>query len=316
MLGTIQSRKGWHLLPGAADYIDAIVRDLVDGIPVWIYFPNAPENFSTYIRARMKHGGFQTWKRLETLEDLDQLVHRDSFTYWHDIQSDERTARVTLEQKVREVQRLGGYLRLGLLASSNSFRSLSVLRNTKTVRVQVRAWSDFVTMTDSRIVVERIGRQHGWSNGYIKIISSVVCQIVKNNIFEAYRYACKPLEEILSDTSLREQDLWVAQVEALFPQVNSERRRIIKKYIDRWRVPHVFVNELGQRRTIRNVKQLELSHLCKQCEGSLGLIEAVDYDELRFLKQCRNLLAHQRVLNWGHLSSKEAVRAFDIRIPS
>ncbi len=303
--------KGWATLPGPADFIRTIVQGLKGGNSVWIYFASAPDSFQSEIRARMVQQDFPDWVRLHIDEDLQATVKGDGTVYWIEIVSDDLEHAKAIGETVAKLRKEHRYPRLCVLARSRDKRSAVHLRELE--GVLVRVWSDFVSLTDSRVVVERVGSALRWSRGYISLMSSIISQACKSDIARASVYATRALPEILADSSIESEDIWVGQVQSLFPRINSERKRLIRKYSDSWRIPY---SHLGDDSRIVECKEnLEIAHLYAQAKKNMRLFDRRDIDTMRLLTDARNELAHLGILAWSFLSDPVALRSFDIKIP-
>lgn len=300
---------GWQTLPGPADFLARIKSDLEIGESVWAYFPHAPANIGTWIRRDLKDWD---WQRVSHLSEESSSTLREGVIYWWEVPSDSAQSQQDFRRAVTSVRRAGGSLRICALTRCNDDSEVRALRNAEGIRVRV--WSDYVTQTDSRVVVERIGRKEGWPSGYTNLMSAVVSQVVRNDLGRAGEFSMRGLREILDDESLDNGDMWVGQVQVLFPRINFLRQLMIKKYSSLWCVPYHRPESSGSRRTVTEMMELEVSDLSRQSDELTGISER-DRKDLREATSIRNRLAHHEVVNWKTLSSDFASRILDIRVP-
>ena len=253
------------------------------------------------------------WRRILALSDLHSIRKGDGNVYWCELESDSSEVRNRFEALVMLGRRNGAFPRICVLARSNRAKSVAALRNREGVRVGV--WANFVTLTDSRVVIERIGRKQRWAKGYVDVMGAVISQLVRNDLGMANYYATVPLRDILADSSVNTEDIWSAQVQVLFPKINFFRRAMIRKYSQIWHVPWDVEDEKGKVvRSITDIDDLEVGHLWHQARDLVD-IDDRDRIDLRAAKDARHSLAHLRVLDWQELSSDFGARVFDIRAP-
>ena len=301
--------RRWNTLPGPSHYMEQIVAALREGLSVWAYFPFPPHYVSTRLRKRLLGDG---WERVsDRFFDADEAPREDPI-YWCEIENDSFDIQAKFKELVVGMRSQEKYPRICLLTRSNDHQGIKALRKVDGVRVI--AWPDFVTIADSRVLVERFGRKKGWSIGYSEVMSFVVSQITKSNITQADVYASMPLGEILSDMSVGKDDIWNGQVQVLYPRINSFRLKMIRKYSSVLKVPYEVELGNSKSRVITEIENLEISHIWWQIrDGS-----AVDYPDridLKYAVDVRNELAHFRVLDLDRFKSDSCFRVLGFKIP-
>ena len=305
--------ENWTTLPGPSDFLSKISSDLRRGSASWAYFPYATLNVSTWIRSTLKDWKWSRLSEEPAISSPDAI--QSGIVYWCEVDCDSKERRDAFANLVQSARSKGLAPRICVLARSNSEGSVSTLRGVE--GISVSAWSDFVTSTDSRVVVERIGRNRQWSRGYVDFMSSVVSLVARNDLVKANEYARMALSKIFNDKSIDLDDLWIAQLQVLYPKIDSFRRNMIRKYQSSWVVPWEVIEEDGRvDRTVIDIDDLEVSHLWAQISSnSVEHISSRDREDLRRAKKYRNKLAHQKVLTWAEVNSDFSSRIFDIRIP-
>ena len=294
----------WTTLPGVSDYLSKIIKNLKDGNSVWLYFPNAPSNFGAWVRSELKHW---QWKRLLRRSDLQAEILQSGCVYWVEIESDSSEFRNIFKEKIKSTR----FARIGVLVRSNSQKSVKQLRGVEGISVNV--WSDFVTSTDSRVLVERIGRSRDWSYGYIDMMSAIVSQLARRDLGLASEYANRGISDILSENLSRNEDIWIAQLQVLFPKIDQFRKEIIRKYRAEWKLP--WLDEKAEKE-VKNIDNLEIKHLLSQIKNlPISCIESKDFRHLQDAKKYRNKLAHQDVLSWEELISNFGIQVLRIKEP-
>ena len=119
------------------------------------------------------------------------------------------------------------------------------------------------------------------------------------------------LKEIIADESVPREDIWRGQVQALFPQVDDHRRRLLRKYASKWDVPHVVPHASGEK-SIEKLEELEVAHMLYQARHSDVSVDRSDLRLLEYLDRIRRKLAHMNILYWNELSQNPGARAFEI----
>ena len=260
----------------------------------------------------MAEKGFTNWWRVDDLAQLDSDSLQDNIVYWCEVRADCAEHRSKFQSLVRTQRQRGRFPRICILTRTNDAGSASILRKSNSSDFEVRVWSDFVTPGDSQSIVDRIGRQNQWSKGYCDLLSSIVSQIVRNDISRAAVYAKRSIQDILADHQILHEHIWIGQIRSLFPQIDAERRRLIRQYSEQWNIPY---RSATRKVTVKNIEDLEVADLHEQCKDSPTLVKPADYKEISFLRFARNKLAHMEILDWKDLSTDVAIRAFGVRVP-
>lgn len=98
--------------------------------------------------------------------------------------------------------------------------------------------------------------------------------------------------------------IWAAQVQVLFPVIEMERIDIIEKYHDTisQALTDNYISQYGEQ--ITNPMEVELGSLCFMMSHKqdaymymLYIPDEADRERIRFLHECRNLLAHVSICN-------------------
>lgn len=98
--------------------------------------------------------------------------------------------------------------------------------------------------------------------------------------------------------------IWAAQVQVLFPVIEMERIDIIEKYRDTisQALTDNYISQYGEQ--ITNPMEVELGSLCFMMSHKqdaymymLYIPDEADRERIRFLHECRNLLAHVSICN-------------------
>ena len=298
----------WQSLPGPSAYVNSIVDSLKQGHLVWAYIPadRMPDRFSTVVQHGMESAGCSKWHRIECEEVARLSLSNDYRVHCCSLPSDGKDFRDTLVQLSEKAHSSGVFPRILVLAHSNDSKSVAELRRREVVDVKV--WSEYVTLTDSRVVVERAGHHQGWSRGYTDLMSSIISQVARNDIRKASNLAARSLRDILCDQSLASEDLWVGQVQSLLPEINSWRRRMLKKHANVWAVP--FEREDGH--IVTRAADLEIGDLSYQASENRNRVDTEDIQLVNRLAKIRNQLAHMKKVDWTVLSDKVTRRAFDL----
>jgi len=91
--------------------------------------------------------------------------------------------------------------------------------------------------------------------------------------------------------------IWLAQMIRLFPEIESARRRMIKKYRNRITLPFSYTYQ-GQETVIRDYADIEFAHLLHILGGA---VSSDDYRQMQMYRDMRNKLAHFKRLEAGEM---------------
>ena len=161
-----------------------------------------------------------------------------------------------------------------------------------------RLWLDYVTSTDSRVLVERHCRQGQYSQVQMELKCELVTKLAGSSLSSAEQMARGKLSKLFDIKTHRKEDVWAAQVAVLLPFVDKERRRILKQYSGCWRVPR-----------FRQEEDLEVGEMWTQAQQSRVLEQ--EKRRLEWLRRVRNDLAHNKVISWGTFMSAITLKFAD-----
>ena len=99
---------------------------------------------------------------------------------------------------------------------------------------------------------------------------------------------------------------WEAQVATLLPIVGCERRRYLKTHRSHWRFPHARKDGWA----IENADQLEIGDMVRTAYETRAL--AGEAPRLNRLRRMRNALAHNEIVPWSTLVSRDAKSVVDL----
>ena len=293
----------WAHLPGPVDFVRAIVEDLRDGHIVIAGIP------VEYV------GGVAV--------EVAEVSRRERLGVWSAIGTDEaRTA--TPEGLIRAHgarNRSGGGViwvnsidneaakswinYVNEFASKDTAPKVCVAMTTSCAKeckeekhLRRRIWFDFVTSTDSRVLVERRCRQGRYGHVQMELKCELVTKLAGSNLSNAERMSTTKLSKLFDLKTYREEDVWAAQVAVLLPFVDKERRRILKQYSGYWRVP-----------SFRQEEDLEVGEMWTQAQKS-GVLEQ-EKRRLEWLRRVRNDLAHNKAISWGTFMSATTLKFTD-----
>jgi hypothetical protein len=157
-----------------------------------------------------------------------------------------------------------------------------ILQPHKTLKdiAQERAWCD------PNVDVEK----DGWRKGMVQMFDG------KKQIHSAFLAG----KERYSELNRR---MWSAQVKVLFPYIEEQRMQLLHRYGDRLRIPYVTArNEM-----VTELLDLEISHIDSQFRERSFSIDENDRKLARLLKDIRNSLAHQEVVELNTLREIEDI---------
>ena len=174
-------------------------------------------------------------------------------------------------------------------------------------RLRRRLWRDFVTLLDSRALVERFSRRAGHHPPHIALKSALIAEIAGADLAFAERLSQDPLGRILQENIYTREKVWAAQVSVLLPLVERERQQLLLAHRALWRLP--YTRKDGTE--IHNLNDLEIGDMAAQARPG-GSLEG-ERKRLGWLRRVRNSLAHNEVVPWATLTSPVAIRIMDFR---
>lgn len=175
-------------------------------------------------------------------------------------------------------------------------------------RLRRRLWRDFVTASDSRVLVERLGRRFGRSPEHIALKSALVAELAGPDLEVAEQLGQERIGRIFVAGKHSPERIWAAQVGVLLPIVERERRRLLGVHRNLWKLPHR--REDGKE--IDCAKDLEIGDMAFQARDWSSSFNA-EKQRLYWLRQVRNALAHNKIVPWATLVSPPALQVVDFR---
>ena len=306
--------RTWARLPGPADFLDAIVKDLTDRNSVLVGLPDeAPVAVvALEIADAIKRSELGRWETVPSNEaykttPLAFITRRfegrdaEDFILWIDAMN-ENAAAAEWAEYARRYTCLEKTPRICIAMSA---ACAEACREDKGLRR--RLWRDFVTASDARVLMERIGRRFGRSREHIALKSALIAELAGPDLAFAERLAREPLGRILSAKDHPPERIWAAQVSVLFPLVERERQRLLDVHRGLWRIPHL--REDGEE--IQSREDLEIGDMAAQAR-QVRVLET-ERRHLDWLRRVRNALAHNEIVPWGTLVSPVALQITDFR---
>lgn len=96
-----------------------------------------------------------------------------------------------------------------------------------------------------------------------------------------------------------ERIIWKAQLKVFFPLIERYRLDLIKKYECDFPIHESITNMIGEE--IESVYDIELNTIKDLCDKGKLYLPRPDFEEMKFFKQCRNVLAHLKPLPFESL---------------
>ena len=302
-------------MPGPADFLESIVEDMTDRIAVLAGLPDGiPEaDFAVEIAEAVQRRGLGRWEAVRCAESCkttpsESISRRfngadaGSFVLWVDATNGGSTATAWADHA-------------RLYAEFEESPRICIAMNTACAetcredkRLRQRLWRDFVTASDSRVLVERLGRRCGRHPEHIALKSALIAELAGSDLSLAERLAAERLGQILISGNHPPERIWSAQVGVLFPIVERERRRLLDVHRDLWRLPHT--REDGKE--IQCPEDLEIGDMAFQAK-EWGRALKPEWLRLNWLHRIRNALAHNEIVLWGTLISPIALEIVDFR---
>ena len=301
-------------MPGPADFLDAIVEDLAVQVSVLVGLPDeAPVPVvGLEIADAIKFKGLGRWETVLSTEvsvtaPLEFIARRfdgrdaEGFVLWIDAMNGDAVATAWADY----ARRFAGIEKTPRICIAMSAACAEACREDKGLRRRV--WRDFVTASDARVLVERLGRRFGRSREHIALKSALIAEIAGPDLACAERLAREPLGRILASKDHPTECIWAAQVSVLFPLVERERRRLLDVHRALWRIPHI----RDDRKEIQRLEDLEIGDMAAQAWQVRAL--EIERRRLDWLRRVRNALAHNEIVPWDTLVSHTALQVMDFR---
>lgn len=163
--------------------------------------------------------------------------------------------------------------------------------------MRARLWSDFVTATDSLVLVEREGRKVGLNPVHLRLKSEVIAALAGSDIAYASQLARQKLSRIMDDARHPTDLLWAGQVGELMRMVDRQRLRLLFRHEGLWSIPHTRKDG----RIVSVLRDLEIGDMDAQAPN-IG-IPRKDVNGIRWLNRIRRAMAHNEAIPWGTLIS-------------
>lgn len=302
--------RSWIRLPGPADFLEAIVEDLEDGSSVLAGLPAFSSELAIQVSEMVKRRGlgWSAVRRAEvSLGNPERSVEQRrnggasrNLVLWIDgMVQDEGTGAWA-----DYVQQIAGSVEGPRLCIAMPMDSAANCGEDRGLRR--RLWRDFVTSSDSRVLVERLGRRSEQGQMHIALKSALIEEIAGCDLDFAAQLAEYSLGSILK-ANHPEEKIWAAQIKILFPLIERERRFFLKNFRDFWVLPHC--RKDGEK--VKNLEDLEIGDMASQARGLRALEEK--QKRLDWLRRIRNDLAHTKVVPWEALISLTALQIVDFR---
>lgn len=298
----------WNRLPGPADFLENIVEDLVGGNTVLAGLPDVTRSMSwcsVEIAEVVKLKKIGQWSAVRSAEACqwdpsqsvkNRRVNAERLVLWVDA-TDKDTASKWVNYARRRFVEFEEIPRICIampMIHAEFYQEDSGLRR--------HLWTDFVTASDSRVLIERWCRYFGKDPMHIALKSTLVAELTGPDLVWAEQLARESLSQILDPSKFSSEHIWSAQVSVIFPLIGRERWCLLKKYQNRWNLPHY--REDG--REIQCIEKLEVGDMVVQVKRQYVKLTEADRKRLGWLHRVRNRLAHHDIVPWGTLTSPEA----------
>ncbi len=296
----------WNRLPGPADFLDTIIEDLVGGNTVLVGIPDTIRSrCSVMIAETVKRKEIGRWAAVRSWEAHQSTLNQFIENYNSDAKIlvlwVEATDEDTVSKWVNDARRrFAGGDEMPCICIAMPIVHAEVYQEDSGLRRHL--WTDFVTSSDSRVLIERWCRYLGKDPMHIALKSTLIAELIGPDLVMADELAHKSLRQILDPSKFSPEHIWSAQASVLFPLIGRERQRLLKKYQNLWNLPHC--REDG--RKIRHLEKLEVGDLYAQVEHQQVNLSHADEDRLNWLRLVRNRLAHHDIVLWGTLTSPVA----------
>lgn len=299
--------RDWARLPGPADFLGAIIGDLMAGNSVILSVPcDVPSALlSLEVARRIRGRRLWEWKSFsgtkgdgQDLEDFEMWRSSssdvDQVVVWVDARKDDWLAEVWGNRLIDGVGSRDSLPRICLAMNLDAVKKFHEEKG-----LRIRRWARYVSDLDSRVLVARRERKTEASREYVSLKSALVGEIAGSELSVTEELVHLSIEDLLDVERFSVERIWAAQISVLFPLLDRERRRILEKYREYWRVP--FQSRAG--REIRNYVDLEIADMADQAKGMRGMRREIR--NLYWLRRVRNALAHMKVVPWSTLVSTD-----------
>ena len=304
--------RRWLELPGPAGFCHTVLEDLTQGLSVVVGIPSdvPPWVLSRHLaelvnRRNLGRLVVATERKLAGLCPREFIAkscpcsNYDGTVFWVDMRQNHNEGHAW-GQFVSQVTRTDVVMKICLVVNERSTRDYSDEKH-----LRIRSWSEFVGLTDSRVLFEQTSRSQEVSREYVALKGALIEKIAGSNLSVAHQLSRRPLRELLTTSSSSRFRIWSAQVSVLFPLIDRERRRLLNKYRTVWQLPEKSATANCRFR----LYELEVSEMVDQAEN----VSVLRRERLclKWLRRVRNMLAHMRIVRWETLVNGAAKRLFD-----
>ena len=296
----------WNRLPGPADFLDTIIEDLVGGNTVLVGIPDTMRpRCSVMIAETVKRKEVGQWATVRSREahqlTLSQSIENHNSDAERLVLWVEATDEDTASKWVNDARlRFAGGEETPRVCIALPMVHAEVYQEDSGLRRHL--WTDFVTASDSRVLIERWCLYLGKDPMHIALKSTLVAELTGPDLDWAEQLAHESLRQILDPSKFNSEHIWSAQVSVIFPLIGRERWCLLKKYQNRWNLPHY--REDG--REIQCIEKLEVGDMVAQVKSQYVKLTEADRKRLGWLHRVRNRLAHHDIVPWGTLTSPDA----------
>ena len=288
-------------LAGSADFFRAVSADLlgrncvVVGLPIGFSGDLVHDCISRATRSASSATCGQLWRAPASSLVSEVVGCRDStheLVFMDALSSGESVAR-DWNSFVRKEGRMLDHLQTRVCVALEESLACGC-RVEKHFRQQL--WCDYVTSLDSMALTLDHIRQTDYSDEYKTLKVSLVGTLCGSDLFKAEQYKDYPLRELVDVDKYSRHAIWSGQVSALFPLVDCERMKLLRRYRKFW-VPKVGGSYLD----------LEIGEMRRQAAGRYAL-SGRDFRQVCWLKDVRDRLAHLECISWAELVRSPVIR--------
>lgn len=283
-------------LPGPAEFLRAVSEDLLGGNCVMVALPAglSGDLFRACVTRAVRANSSGTGDRLENAlpaSVVSELVGSRASTrrlvYLDALSSGESVAKdwdwyVGPHGRARMLD----YIQTRVCVV---IRESAVIRRRVEKHFRQRFWCDYVSNLDSMTVAFEHMRQLNYSDEYKALKVSLVGSLCGPDLLAAEQYSEYSLRQLVNVDEHSRESIWSGQVSALFPLVNRERIRLLRRYPRFWRLNG---NE--------SLLDLEIDKMNEQA-GDRKSLDPRDRKQIRWLLRVRNALAHMDCIPWADL---------------
>lgn len=310
--------RGWARLPGPADFLQTVAAFLMDGNSVIVGLPaGGPSDDIIAIEVAElieREGGFR-WDAIRAAEEVSvyprKLVESrfgsddaGNAILWVNAVSRDSASADWMEH-ARQFAQVDGSPRICITAMEDHVpaRTGSALDT----KLRLCLWTDFVTATDSRVLVERYARNFERTPEHVALKCALVATLAGSDLVIANTLSRCPLKHISNPTRHPPHCIWEAQVAILFPIIERERQNYLEIYRDFWQLPH----KRRDGTTVQDADNLGIGDLLHQARQTKMLRR--ELPRLDWLLRVRNALAHSEIVAWDTLVSPVGIQVADFR---